>query len=332
MADAGSAFLGVLKGLPGVIKRGEEKLIGAQQGLTKGLAKSVIGAATGAGEMVSKIPGVRTAVDRMYGTPGLSEQAFGKAREITAAQGPAEHIGKGIGDLAMFAASPVSKGGALAKILTPALSSAAVSGAQTGGDPLAMGLSAGLGGMTGTAQAALEGTGKMIRRGATRPAADLRTREMATKVATKGKKESQSTATKRVLRTPDWITKGTENRQEFATLAKQYDLTGGKADVARIAAAPKSVQARLSTIHDALDPSRRHWNRIWSVLASASGALGLSGNPAGYAVAGPLSVLSLAEKYPGYAAKTLDRIGQAATGVVRPVGAAGISAGTRGER
>lgn len=106
-------------------------------GAAKGAANTVIGL----GELVHKIPGVSTAVDALYGTPGLSQASFPSAREDVKPSNITQAIGQGVEQIGEFflptgAAGKVGKAAEVAK-------SALLTGAQ-GGGPVATGISAGL--------------------------------------------------------------------------------------------------------------------------------------------------------------------------------------------
>ena len=74
------------------------------KGFAKGAARTVLGA----GELVNMIPGVQSTVDRLYGQPGLSAQAFKEAHQATAATNTPQMVGKGLETAAEFAL-PVGK-------------------------------------------------------------------------------------------------------------------------------------------------------------------------------------------------------------------------------
>lgn len=67
-----------------------------------GLVQSGVGAFTGLGNLVHQIPGVTQAVDTLYGTPGVSEQAFAEAQQATTPQNSAQATGKAVGDIAQY--------------------------------------------------------------------------------------------------------------------------------------------------------------------------------------------------------------------------------------
>lgn len=58
-------------------------------GVAKGVGNTVIGL----GEMVHRIPGVTRAVDALYGQPGISDAAFGEAREAVRPDNAAQTVG-----------------------------------------------------------------------------------------------------------------------------------------------------------------------------------------------------------------------------------------------
>lgn len=113
---------------------------GVVQGALKGLGNTVVGL----GELAHKIPGVSTAVDALYGTPGLSDAAFPAARQAVQPQGAAENVGfmaEQVGEFftPLGAAGKVGKAGRV----VDAAKSAGLTMAQTG-SPAAAGVSAGL--------------------------------------------------------------------------------------------------------------------------------------------------------------------------------------------
>lgn len=67
-------------------------------GVTQGIGNTLVGM----GEMVHKIPGVSQAVDALYGTPGLSKQAFQTAREGVKPQNTTQAIGQGVEQIGEF--------------------------------------------------------------------------------------------------------------------------------------------------------------------------------------------------------------------------------------
>lgn len=60
---------------------------------------SPVGAFVGLGNLFQKIPGVSTAVDTLYGKPGLSDQAFTEAKQAVTPQNTAQAVGKLAGDI-----------------------------------------------------------------------------------------------------------------------------------------------------------------------------------------------------------------------------------------
>lgn len=59
-------------------------------GIAKGLGQTV----TNLGELIHKVPGVSTAIDALYGTPGLSKTAFAQAQHALAPTTPLQTVGK----------------------------------------------------------------------------------------------------------------------------------------------------------------------------------------------------------------------------------------------
>jgi hypothetical protein len=90
---------------PGVLKRfadqfGANMQTGAD--LAIGAAKGIGSTVTGLGRAVQKIPGVRQAVDTLYGQPGLSEAAFAEADRALAPTSTAQSVGKGVEQAAEY--------------------------------------------------------------------------------------------------------------------------------------------------------------------------------------------------------------------------------------
>lgn len=73
-------------------------------GVVKGAARTALDA----GSLVRAIPGVSSAVDAAYGTPGLSDEAFQQARDKTANKNSAQTVGGVVEGLAELAV-PVTK-------------------------------------------------------------------------------------------------------------------------------------------------------------------------------------------------------------------------------
>lgn len=114
------------------IPEGESTLTAGN--LLRGVEKSAVGAFTGLGELVHQIPGVTTAVDALYGTPGLSKQAFTEANQSTTAQNTGEAVGKFAGDVGQMFVPVEGMAGKLAKV--PEIVKSAVLGAsQSEGSP-----------------------------------------------------------------------------------------------------------------------------------------------------------------------------------------------------
>lgn len=74
-----------------------------------GMAKGAAESAVGLGGLVHQIPGVSAAVDRLYGTPGLSENAFAAADDALQAKNTPQMVGKGL-EFAAETALPVGMG------------------------------------------------------------------------------------------------------------------------------------------------------------------------------------------------------------------------------
>lgn len=106
-------------------------------GILKGAANTVIGL----GGLVHQIPGVSTAVDALYGTPGLSQAAFPAAREAVKPTNTAQSVGQ-MGEQVGEFFLPTGAVGKMGKVAEVA-KSAGLTAAQ-GGGPIATGVSAGL--------------------------------------------------------------------------------------------------------------------------------------------------------------------------------------------
>jgi hypothetical protein len=119
---------------------------GSVAGFGRGILKGAASTALNLGELVHKIPGVREGVDALYGTPGLSAQAFGEGHRDAEAHGTAENIGKFgeqfaelavpsslVGEAATKAAALFPRAPLLARMAVEAAGGAGMSAAQ-GGD------------------------------------------------------------------------------------------------------------------------------------------------------------------------------------------------------
>src|SRR5436190_13762978 len=81
---------------PSLLRQAGEAVENLGLGAVKGVGQSVIGA----GRLVQMIPGVTRAVDALYGSPGISEEAMRQAEELVRPQGVAQHLGKGAEQIA----------------------------------------------------------------------------------------------------------------------------------------------------------------------------------------------------------------------------------------
>ena len=175
--DQPSMLAGAASAQPGIIQRANEALKLVNPLEWPGVKKGIGEMAVGAGELVNRIPGFQEGVNRLYGQPGLSERAFEAAREELKPSGTAEQVGKTATELAAYAVQPQRLAGKVMGVLAPAASNAVIAGTQTGADPTAMALAAG-GGAAGEVVGNLASKGaRMLRLGATRPAADTLTKE-----------------------------------------------------------------------------------------------------------------------------------------------------------
>ena len=278
-----------------------------------------LGAMAGAGQAVHKIPGVSSAVDALYGTPGLSKRAFEEAQRETTGKTGAEKVGKFIGDVGMMAVAPEAGPGAglLKTALTSGAGSAAMTGAQTGGNVPAMVASGALGAAAPAVSAGMEGMAGNIRHAIARNVSEPRTLRAATKAGS---------ASKGQLSDPDWLELMGTNSEKAAALIKQFGLTGGKADLQAIRAASPQKQPLLTALSQNLGKARP-FGHTWSVLAGAAEAPAMM---AGHGVSGlgialPLATMGIANKFPGQTAKALSAAAPAVEGAVRGVGGAAIT-------
>ncbi len=92
--------------------------------LAVGAVKGAASTAVGAGRLVQMIPGVTKAVDYLYGTPGISQEAMRQAQAATAPTSTAETVGKvgeQIGEIALTGGPLTRASGAAATRLAPTL-------------------------------------------------------------------------------------------------------------------------------------------------------------------------------------------------------------------
>lgn len=89
-----------------------------------GALKGGVGAVVALGNLVHQVPGVSRLVDALYGTPGLSRQAFTEAQQAVTPTNTAQSVGQVVADLAMSLApsGAITRGGtALASRVAPHL-------------------------------------------------------------------------------------------------------------------------------------------------------------------------------------------------------------------
>lgn len=266
----------IVSGVPGVL---------ANLGI--GAAKGVGDAVLGAGQMVHKLPGVTKAVDALYGAPGLSERAFKEGHSEMAPTGTAQGVGKFGANVGMMALSPSSS------IPAAMAGNALLTGAQTGGNIPAMLTSGALGGVAQGAGAAMRAGGRAIQKTEAGTVAGQMMADDASKFG-------YST------NTPHFIEKLGQAKESFANMIQKYGLTGGKADVAKILAAPQGLHEELSALSQQLGKARP-WSHLWSLLSAGSMAAGAM-NPANLLVAGPLAAQSIISRYPGASANILQKV------------------------
>lgn len=84
---------------PGAMARGIQVAGDVAAGVAKGAAHTALDL----GQAVHLIPGVTPMVDKLYGTPGLSDEAFTQARAQTSYTNPAQMVGGGVETLAELA-------------------------------------------------------------------------------------------------------------------------------------------------------------------------------------------------------------------------------------
>ncbi len=122
---------------PSMLGRAAETGANLAIGAAKGLGSSVIGA----GRLVQMVPGVTRAVDALYGTPGISQEAMRQADVALTPQGTAQTIGK-LGEQIAEVAIPATKMASLGKAgrLLPAVAEQATLGGTMasvqGGNPI----------------------------------------------------------------------------------------------------------------------------------------------------------------------------------------------------
>lgn len=197
-----------------------------------GAAKGALNTTIGLGELVHKIPGVSAVIDKVYGTPGLSEAAFPVAREAVKPQTTGEEIGKFGEQTAEFflPVGKVGKIGTLAEIAknatltgaqTGSLTDAVVSGGLTAATPYAARLlprmsSAARGSATRTVERAL---------GPTVTEMKVTARDIAPEVlkrGIKGSREAMLDTAKTQIKTY-----GSQLDQEFTDAAKRGEAIAG---------------------------------------------------------------------------------------------------------
>jgi hypothetical protein len=101
----------------GYLRRGFDVAKDVGVGVMKGAANTAIGL----GEMVHQVPGVTTAVDALYGQPGVSEAAFPEARAAVQPTNTAQRIGYGAEQIGEV----ILPGGAIRRAATAATTRAA---------------------------------------------------------------------------------------------------------------------------------------------------------------------------------------------------------------
>lgn len=304
---------------PGMIKLGIHAIPGILADVGKGAAKGIADTAVGAGEMIHKIPGVSTAVDALYGTPGLSQRAFPEAHKELAPQNTSERAGGLLADVGMMFAPNVGsiKGlGAVTKLpglVESAGKAALMSGAQSGGDPVSMAEAGALAGGGELASGGLTKMAGMLRKGQAGKVADVRTARLA-----KGAGETMDD--------PMWMAARNTNEGQYADLMKRYGLTGAEDDIAKISRAPARDQEVLSALSRQLGKSRPLGHE-WSLFSALAGALGYgAGGATGMGVVAPaILASSLIKKYPGQTARGLDALATAAPKIGQ--GLAGLPGG-----
>lgn len=141
----------------------------------KGVVKAPLAIAETAGKLVHMIPGVSTAVDALYGTPGLSEASFRQADEDLKPKTGAETAGRIVGDIATawVPAGAVTRGAKMAAAAAPrftaplargaveAAGAGAIAAAQ-GYDPTAAAVT---GGLLGTGAGAARTLASKLKKG-----------------------------------------------------------------------------------------------------------------------------------------------------------------------
>lgn len=111
---------------------GNPETVRGEGDLATGAVKGALHTAVGLGELVHRIPGVDTAVDWLYGTPGLSQAAFADANQRLTPNSTGERIGYNAEQAAEFAV-PIGAEGAASKaaeVTKNALTAAAQGGTK----------------------------------------------------------------------------------------------------------------------------------------------------------------------------------------------------------
>jgi len=268
------------------------------KGAAKNVADTAIGIPLAIDRAARYISGHAPNPNDMGGAVGKLEDAHrGLAR-----QGTAEKVGAGLSDLAMFAAMP----GAATDTLPGAMASnAAMSAAQTGGDPRSMALAA-------TGGAAGYGTGKVLEAGADKIRWDTAKDLVHPKMKAAWEKVGTGVD-------PAAMERGINRGAQYI---KEAGLEGNAGDTARIAAQgmPAMGGATMSKAKEKFmkDLSTevgkpRSFTNVWSMLMAAGlipASIAHAGMVGGVEAIAPLilAAKSVLGKYPGKSAKALDEL------------------------
>ena len=252
-----------------------------------GAAKGVGDTGLGAVEMLDKGASLLSG-----GTmPVTGRDLIAKGHAALQPHGVAQNVGKVGADIGMFAALPEGS------LPTALLENGALAGAQSGGDPLAMGLGAATGGL---GYGIGKGMGHIANETRLAPASQVV--DPMLKSAYKGQPGGV---------VPPEVLEAT--RQKFADLIKKYGLEGNAGDTARIASSKSdSMQENLGALSNNL-AKPREFSNLWSMLMSATlvpASIGAGGPVGGVEALAPiiLAARSLLNKYPGKGAKALDEL------------------------
>ena len=291
------------------------------KGAGKGVARTALGAVETVSNLVQKIPGMPE--------PLVSKEQFASARQMTDPSNTAQRVGQnteqvaelfagGAGKLGIKAASKVPAVLSIpARMAGAAVESGGVTAAQTGGDPRATAISAGLGAATNLIPSAASAFAKNLREDEAVPLATKYIKDLTDKATTKLDKLPKSWQQFAQVKAPGPgdLTKAIEKGGE---LIKKYGLTGKASDAQAISRAPLALRKHLTELSAQLEKPHSFGWLSPGIVAGALGYGTLGANPV---VGVPLTVLAgiraLGNKYPGPTAKFLDTAAPYVEGATR---------------